>query len=150
MDVVRARWSSNRQFVGWDSQNHGVVMDTPADGSGEGTGWRPVELLLLGMAGCTGIDVLSILEKKREDVRGIEIEVGGEPFVEDWPHYYETIEVAYTVTGVGVKPESVARAIELSEEKYCSVRGCLGPQCKVSTRFEVVEFEPQIGPRDRG
>ena len=50
MDVVQARWTQNRQFVGWDSKQHGIVMDTPADGSGEGTGWRPVELLLLGMA----------------------------------------------------------------------------------------------------
>ena len=66
-----------------------------------------------------------------------------------FPHYYQTIEVVYTVTGVGVKPESVARAIELSEEKYCSVKGCLGPQCAVTTSFEVVEFEPQIGPRKR-
>ena len=105
MDVVNARWTQNRQFVGWDSKRHGIVMDTPADGSGEGTGWRPVELLLLGMAGCTGVDVVSILEKKREDVRGLEIEVRGEPFVDGFPHYYETIEVVYTVTGVGVKPE---------------------------------------------
>lgn len=149
MDVVRARWAGNRQFVGWDSKLHGIVMDTPAEGTGEGTGWRPVELLLLGMAGCTGVDVVSILEKKREDVRGVEIEICGEPFVDDFPHYYETIEVVYTVTGVGVKPESVARAIELSETKYCSVKGCLGPQCHVSTRFEVVEFVPQIGPKER-
>ena len=105
MDVVNARWTQNRQFVGWDSKRHGIVMDTPADGSGEGTGWRPVELLLLGMAGCTGVDVISILEKKREDVRGLEIEVRGESFVDGFPHYYETIEVIYTVTGVGVKPE---------------------------------------------
>jgi putative redox protein len=149
MDVINARWSKNRQFVGWDSSKHGIVMDTPAGGTGEGTGWRPVELLLLGLAGCTGVDVISILEKKREDVRGLEIEVKGDPFLEDFPHYYQTIEVIYTVTGVGVKPESVARAIELSEEKYCSVKGSLGPQVKVTTRFEVVEFEPQIGPKDR-
>ncbi len=149
MDVVHARWAANRQFVGWDSKNHGIVMDTPADGSGEGTGWRPVELLLLGMAGCTGVDVVSILEKKREDVRGIEIEVRGEPYLEGFPHYYENIEVTYTVTGVGVKPSSVAQAIELSEEKYCSVKGCLGPQCAVKTSFEIVEFEPQIGPKGR-
>ncbi len=149
MDVVNVRWSSNRQFVGWDSKKHGIVMDTPAEGTGEGTGWRPVELLLLGLAGCTGVDLVSILEKKREDVRGIEIEVRGEPFVDDFPHYYKDIEVAYTITGVGVKPGSVAQAIELSEEKYCSVKGCLGPQCVVTTSFEIVEYEPQIGPRDR-
>jgi putative redox protein len=147
MDIVKTRWTTNRQFVGWDSKGHGVVMDTPADGPGEGTGWRPVELLLLGLAGCTGVDVVSILQKKREDVRGLEIEVRGEPFLEDHPHYYQTIEVHYRVTGVGIKPESVARAIELSEGKYCSVKGSLGPQCDVVTSFEVLEFEPQIGPR---
>lgn len=125
-------------------------MDTPAEGTGEGTGWRPVELLLAGLAGCTGVDVVSILEKKREDVRAVEVEVRGDPYLEDHPHYYKTIEVIYRVTGVDVKPESVARAIELSESKYCSVKGSLGPQCEVVTRFEVVEFEPQIGPRDRG
>lgn len=149
MDIVNVRWTQNRQFVGWDSKRHGIVMDTPAEGTGEGTGWRPVELLLLGMAGCTGVDLVGILEKKREDVRGVEIEVRGEPFLDDFPHYYETIEIIYTVTGVGVKPGSVAQAIELSEEKYCSVKGCLGPQCVVKTRFEIVEFEPQIGPKDR-
>ncbi len=149
MDVVNARWTKQRQFVGWDSKQHGIVMDTPADGSGEGTGWRPVELLLLGIAGCTGVDVVSILEKKREDVRGLEIEVRGEPFLDDFPHYYSTIEIAYTVTGVGIKPQSVTQAIELSEEKYCSVKGCLGPQCVVTTTYEIVEFEPQIGPRNR-
>jgi putative redox protein len=147
MDIVKARWAGNRQLVGWDSKLHGIVMDTPAEGTGEGTGWRPVELLLLGMAGCTGIDVISILEKKREDFRGLEIEVRGEPRLDEHPHYYETIEVHYTVTGVGVKPDSVARAIELSEEKYCSVKGCLGPQCVVTTTYEVIEFEPQIGPK---
>ena len=107
MDVVNVRWSTNRQFIGWDSKKHGIVMDTPAEGTGEGTGWRPVELLLLGLAGCTGVDLVSILEKKREDVRGIEIEVRGEPFVDDFPHYYKDIEVVYTITGVGVKPGSV-------------------------------------------
>lgn len=149
MDVVNARWTKQRQFVGWDSKLHGIVMDTPADGSGEGTGWRPVELLLLGIAGCTGVDVVSILEKKREDVRGLEIEVRGEPFLDDFPHYYSTIEIVYTVTGNGIKSQSVAQAVELSEEKYCSVKGCLGPQCVVTTTYEIVEFEPHIGPKDR-
>lgn len=147
MDVINARWTKNRQFVGWDSKLHGIAMDTPAEGTGEGTGWRPVELLLLGMAGCTGVDVVSILEKKREDLRGLEIEVRGEPYVEGFPHYYEDIEIVYTITGVGIKESSVAQAIELSEQKYCSVKGCLGPQCNVRTSFEIVEFEPQIGPR---
>lgn len=149
MDVVHLRWTQQRQTVAWDSKLHGIVMDTPADGSGEGTGWRPVELLLAGLAGCTAVDVVSILEKKREDVRSMEMEVSGDPFLDSHPHYYKTINLHYKVTGVDVKPESVARAIELSEEKYCSVKGSLGPQVEVTTSFEVIEFEPQIGPRDR-
>lgn len=146
MDVVRARWTGGKQWTAWDDRGHGIVMDTPVESGGTGTGIRPVELLLFGLIGCTGIDVESILRKKREDVRGIEINVVGTPRLDDWPHYYEDIAVEYVVTGVGVKPESVARAIELSETKYCSVKGCLGPQCDVTTSFRVVEFEPQIGP----
>ena len=82
-------------------------------------------------------------------MRALEIEVKGDPFLDGFPHYYQTIEVVYTVIGVGIKSSSIAQAIELSEEKYCSVKGCLGPQCVVTTRFEVVEFEPQIGPKNR-
>ena len=149
MDVVKARWTKNRQFVGWDSKQHGIVMDTPAEGTGEGTGWSPVELLLLGMAGCTGVDVVSILEKKREDVRGLEIEVSGEPYLDGFPHYYETIEVVYTVTGVGVNPNRWLRRSSFPRGSTARSKGCLGPQCVVTTRFEIVEFEPQIGPKDR-
>lgn len=144
MDTIKARWTKNRQFVGWDSANHGIVLDTPESVGGERTGWRPLELILLGLAGCSGIDVLSILEKKREDVREFEIVVDGDMYLDDYPHYYKTINITYQVTGVNVKPESVARAIELSIEKYCSVSACLGPQCVVSTHFEITAFNPRI------
>ena len=96
------------------------------------------------------MDVVSVLEKKRQDIRGVELVVTGDPRLDDHPHYYKTIEIIYTVTGVGIKPESVARAIELSETKYCSVKGSLGPQVVVTTSYNVLEFEPQIGPKDRG
>lgn len=116
-------------------------MDGSIAAGGEDTGWRPVELLLTGLAGCTAFDVISILEKKREDVRDLEVIVDGTPRMEEHPHYYEAIDILYRVTGVGVNPASVARAIELSETKYCSVKATLGPQCVVTTRFEVVEHE---------
>jgi putative redox protein len=145
MDTVRVRWSGNRQFVGWDSAGHGIVMDTPAGNKGEGSGVRPIELVLYGLAGCTAIDVISILRKKREDVRGFEINVTGEQELETYPHYYKRVELEYVVTGVGVKPESVARAIELSKEKYCSVSGMFGPQVEVVTTYRVEEVQP-TGP----
>jgi len=138
MDTVHVRWSGKRQFIGWDEGGHGVVMDAPADSKGEGTGVRPVELLLYALGGCTAMDVVSVLEKKRLDVRGVEIELVGTQRMDDYPHYYESIELRYTVTGVDVPDTAVARAIELSEEKYCSVKGALGPQVAVTTSFTVV------------
>jgi len=139
VDIARVKWCGKRRFVSTDESGHSVVMDAPAAYKGEGTGVRPVELLLHGLAGCTGMDVVSILEKKRQDVRGLEIRVSGTPRVDDYPKIYTDILVEYVVSGFGVKPEAVARAIELSEEKYCSVKGMLGDDVHVRTTFSVVE-----------
>lgn len=139
MDTVHVRWNRNRQFVGWDQNGHGLVMDSPAQYKGEGTGPRPVELVLYGLAGCTAMDVVSVLEKKRQDVRGLEVVVRGVQREDDYPHYYESIEVEYVVTGYGVRPEAVDRAIELSEDKYCSVKGMFGDHVKVTSSYRVIE-----------
>jgi len=138
-DAVRVRWSGKRQFVGWDSAGHGVVMDAPAQYGGEGTGPRPLEVFLYGLAACTAMDVVSVLEKKRQDFTGLEIEVDATQREDEYPKIYTRIELTYVVTGRGVKPEAVARAIELSEDKYCSVRGMLGPQVEIVTAYRVVE-----------
>ena len=141
MDTVKAKWNGSRRFVAWDEAGHGIVMDAKAEYGGDGSGVRPVELVLYGLAGCTAMDVISILEKKRQVVTGLDIVVQGTPRTEEYPKIYERIEVEYVVTGVGVKPEAVARAIELSEEKYCSVKGMFGPQVEVVTSYRVVEAE---------
>jgi putative redox protein len=130
LDTVKVRWVERRQFVGWDEDGHGIVMDGVATGEGEGTGMRPLELLLCGLGGCTAMDVVSVLEKKRLDVRGLEITVSGEQRMEDYPHYYKEI------------------ALEYSEDKYCSVKGALGPQVTVTTSFRVIA-PPAPGPRAR-
>jgi putative redox protein len=138
MDSVRVRWSSGRQFIGWDEAGHGVVMDASTAYKGEGTGVRPVELVLYALAGCTGMDVVSILEKKRQPVTSLEIKVEGTQREDDFPHIYERINVHYIVSGPAVTEQAVERSIELSEEKYCSVKGMFGPQVVVTTSFEVV------------
>jgi putative redox protein len=142
MDSVNVRWCGKRQFVSWDEAGHGVIMDASADYKGEGTGSRPLQLFLNAMAGCTGMDVISILEKKRQDVRGLEIQVEGTQRTDEYPKIYTKIHLTYVVTGYGVAEAAVARSIELSEEKYCSVKGMLGPQVEVTTSFEVREAEP--------
>ncbi|MHB8051008.1 MAG: OsmC family protein [Coriobacteriia bacterium] len=141
MDTVNVKWNGRRRFVGWDEAGHGLVMDAKSEYGGDGSGVRPVELVLYGLAGCTAMDVISILEKKRQTVTDLDIVVKGTARTEEYPKIYEHIEVEYIVTGVGVKPEAVARAIELSEEKYCSVKGMFGPQVHVVTSFTVREAE---------
>ncbi len=139
MDNVRVRWNGHRQFVGWDEAGHGIVMDSKAAYKGEGSGVRPLELVLYALAGCTGMDVISVLEKKRQDVRDIEIEVAATQREDEFPKIYTDINLHYIVTGYGVTDSAVARSIELSEEKYCSVKGMLGPQVNVTVSFEVRE-----------
>ncbi len=137
MDSVRVRWASGRQFVGWDSAGHGVVMDASATYKGEGSGARPVELVLYALGGCTAMDVVSVLEKKRQHPTSIELEIEGVQREDDFPHYYERINVHYVVRGADVTGAAVGRAIELSEQKYCSVKGMFGDHVTVTTSFEV-------------
>lgn len=144
-DKVLVRWSGKRQFIGWDAAGHGVVMDAPAMYGGEGTGARPLEVFLYGLAACTAMDVVSVLEKKRQDFTALEIEVDATQREEEYPKIYTRIELTYVVTGRGIKPDAVARAIELSETKYCSVKGMLGPQVEVVTAYRIID-EAAPGP----
>lgn len=137
MDTVNVKWNGKRRFVGWGEAGHGLVMDALPEYGGDGSGVRPSELVLYGLAGCTAMDVISILEKKRQTVTDLDIVVKGTKRTEGYPKIYEHIEIEYIVTGIGVKPEAVARAIELSEEKYCSVRGMFGPQVEIVSSYTV-------------
>lgn len=140
MDQARVRWTGRRQFVGTDAVGHSVVMDAKPEYLGEGSGIRPLELVLHGLAACTGMDVVSILEKKRQDIREFEIFVNAEQRTDEFPKIYTSVELDYRVAGFGVSEEAVRRAIELSKEKYCSVGGMLRDEVRVSTKFSVSEL----------
>ena len=142
MDVVTLRWGGKRQFVSWDKDGHSIIMDASSEYKGEGTGIRPLQVFLQGLAGCTGMDVISILEKKRQDVRALEIDVEADQRTDEYPKIYTDIRLHFRVTGFRVKSVAVARSIELSEEKYCSVGGMLGPQTTVHTSYEIIEADP--------
>jgi putative redox protein len=96
---------------------------------------------MVGLAGCTAMDVIDILRKKRQDVTDFQVQARGEQ-AEDYPHGYVRIEVKYVVTGHNIDPEAVRRAIELSETKYCSVAASLRPGAPITTSFEVYQAEP--------
>ena len=116
----------------------GVRIDLDAGESvgGVGAGPRPHRLLLLAMAGCTAMDVLSILRKKRQQVDGLSVEVQGSR-ADQHPRVYTRFDVLYRVRGTNIDPQAVARAIELSTTRYCPVIGMLGKVAEVATRYEI-------------
>lgn len=134
MSQVKVKWVEGKEFVGTDSTSHSLVMSS----SEEGTGLKPSDLLLLGLGGCTGIDVISILEKERQKVTGLEITVTGEQEPEP-PWAFRHIEVKYLLRGKGLKEEAVRRAIQLSEEKYCSVEATISGVAEIVSSFQVME-----------
>src|SRR5947209_6993061 len=113
-----------------------IDLDAEENVGGVGAGPQPHSLLLLAMAGCTAMDVLSILRKKRQQVNGLSVEVRGSR-AEQHPRVYTRFDVLYKVRGTDIDPQAVARAIELSTTRYCPVIGMLGKVAEVVTRYEI-------------
>ena len=126
MEITKStvRFTSGMQFVGQGgTSGQTCTMDSSVEGGGQNSGPRPMEMLLFGLGGCTGMDVVSILRKKRQPFTGLEMNLSGDRAPEN-PKRYTAIHNEYVVHGKGVDPKAVADAIRLSEEKYCSARAC--------------------------
>ena len=132
-------WKEGLTFEGIGGSGFTVSLDTLAE-EGGGTGFGPMELLLVSLAGCTAMDVISILKKKRQDVTGFEVRAHGLR-ADDHPQVYTDITLEYVVRGHGVDPKAVERSIELSETKYCSVAGMLKKAANITVTFRVEEAE---------
>jgi putative redox protein len=117
---------------------HHVTLDAAEDGGGQNAGFRPMELLLIGLGGCTGMDVISILRKKRQQVTGYEVHVSGIR-AEHHPMVFVEITVEHIVTGHHIQQEAVERAIQLSEERYCGAGAMLGKVAHLTHTFRIVE-----------
>ena len=136
--LTRVVWVDRQQYVGIDSSKHSVVIS--AQDEENGTGMSPSALLLVGLGGCTGYDVVDILRKKRQPLTGLEIVVTGEQD-EDPPWTYRKIRIHYKVQGKGLREKAVRDAIELSEEKYCSVAATLRGVAEISYDYSIVDEE---------
>lgn len=134
----RAVWKGDMTFEGVGHKGLRVMMDTTAESGGHDEGFSPMELVLVALAGCTAMDVMSILKKKRQDVTGLEVITRGAR-AEDYPQVYTHIEIEYVVSGHAIEPKAVERSIELSETKYCSVSGMLDKTAKITTKYRVEE-----------
>ncbi|HXG94013.1 MAG TPA: OsmC family protein [Blastocatellia bacterium] len=131
--LARLRYAGGEAFVAESPSGHAVVTSFAHE---KVTAPTPMELLLISLGGCTGADIVSILEKKRQRVTGYEIEVRAVRRAEH-PRIYTEIEVIHYLRGRALDPKAVAHAVELSETKYCSVSAMLGAAAKITMRFEI-------------
>ncbi len=132
------RWMSGRAFVGESGSGHAVVMDGPSDAGGRNIGVRPMEMLLLGVGGCSAYDVISILEKSRQKVSDCRVELNAER-ADAIPAVFTRIHLHFVISGIDLNPRQVARAVQLSAEKYCSASIMLGKAGVALTHdFEII------------
>jgi putative redox protein len=128
-------FADNDLFVGITPSGHAITLDTNNDRSAAPS---PVELLLVALGSCTAVDVAGILAKKRQKVTGYKVEVSGERR-EEYPRSYKLMRVHHIVKGSNIAAQAVAQAIELSENKYCSVAATLRPTVEIHSTFEIIE-----------
>ena len=134
----RVKWLDHMSFVGESGSGHSVVMDGAPDAGGRDLGIRPMEMLLLGLGGCTAFDVVSILHKSRQQISDCEVEIEAERAA-DIPKVFTKIHVHFIVSGKDLDPGRVARAVELSAEKYCSASRMLAKTAEITHDFEIRE-----------
>ncbi|HKJ76888.1 MAG TPA: OsmC family protein [Gammaproteobacteria bacterium] len=135
---ARVKWVEEATFIGEAGSGHAIVMDGPPDHGGRNLGARPMEMLLLGMGGCTAFDVVHILKKGRQPVEDCVVELSAERAESD-PKVFTAIHAHFVVKGTGLKEERVRRAVELSAEKYCSASIMLGQMAKITHDYEIVD-----------
>jgi putative redox protein len=135
---VKAMWRGGFKFDGVDSQGRPMKMDASVGAGGEGDGFRPAELPLMGLAGCTGMDTVEILLKMREPLSGFDVRVTAEK-KEGVPPGYKSIRIDYVIRGRGLSRDKVERAVRLSEEKYCTVWSALSKAAKITHTIGITE-----------
>lgn len=140
---AKVTWLDGRAFVGESGSGHAIVMDGAPEAGGRNIGVRPMEMLLLGLGGCTAFDVVMILEKGREKVTGLEIELEAERAATD-PKVFTSVKLIYRLRGHNLKPAAVERAIALSNEKYCSATAMLMKTAKVEHSWTIEDDEAAI------
>jgi len=136
---ARIKWVENVVFMGESGSGHSIVMDGPEDHGGRNVGARPMETLLIGMGGCASFDVVHILKKSRQDVTDCVTEIEAER-ADEVPSVFTKIHLKFIVRGHNLKEKQVARAVELSAEKYCSASIMLSSGgVEISHSYEVIE-----------
>ena len=136
MIEAKLNWIGGMQFVGKTASGHAILMDTLSKFGGENTALAPMELLLVSLAGCTGMDVVSILRKMNVKFDSLEIKVGGERVCEH-PKVYKKIDLIYEIKGRNLPEDKIKHAVELSQERYCSISEMLRKTAEITYTIRV-------------
>lgn len=132
------KWTGGASFAGQADSGHTVIMDGAPEFGGRNRGIRPMEAVLIGLGGCTAFDVISILKKSRQQVTDCVAELEAER-ADTAPKVFTRIHVHFVVSGTRLDPKKIARAIELSANKYCSATAMLGKTAEITHDFEIIE-----------
>ena len=135
---ISVNWVDGMLMVGKSHSGHSITMDGPPEIGGDNLGVRPMEMLLLGVAGCTMIDVVTTLKKMRQELTHCETKVNAER-ANDHPKVFTDIHIQFLVKGKDLDSKKVEKAITLSAEKYCSASIMLGKTASISHDFEILE-----------
>lgn len=130
-------WQEKRTFEATSGSGHKFTFGSPAEGE-EAPGPRPMELLLIGTAGCSAYDVVGILEKSRQDFDNVEVEISGTR-ADETPAVFTDIHLHFTVTGRNIDPKRVERAIELSVDKYCSASKMMSATANITYDYKLID-----------
>lgn len=133
---IKMKWGGGLKFEGETDWGHKIVTDGGKPAGGEQAGYKPTELMFYGLAGCTGIDIVRILEKQRQELTSLEIEVTGF-HGDEYPKPFHTVDMKFIATGNNLDEKKLAKAIELSEEKYCMVGQTIARETKLTTSYEI-------------
>ena len=135
---ARIKWVENVCLIGETDSGHGVVIDGAQEIGGRNLGVRPMEMVLMGLGGCTAMDVLSILKKQRQQITDCVIEVEGQR-QDTPPKVFTKIHIHFMIRGYNLKESYVKRAVDLSSEKYCSVSAMLDKTAQITHDYEILE-----------
>ncbi len=138
MIEAKLKWTDGIRFDGTSVFGHKITIDGAKEAGGAESGYKPTELVLFGVAGCTGIDVVKILEKMQQKITGLEIEVKG-TYPDEYPKPFKRIEIHYIFTGKSLDEKKVEKAISLSEDKYCMVSQSLKGMANITTSYKIIE-----------
>ncbi len=136
--TVRAKLETGMRFNVETGSGHHILLDAAEHNGGQNAGPQPMEMLLVSLASCAAMDIISILRKKRQDITTYEVRVWGGR-TEEYPRVFVEMTLEHIFTGRNIHPQSVERAIQLTEERYCGASAMLGKTAKLTHTFRIIE-----------